>query len=271
MNQLAAQFHADGFVTLPGALSSGAVAELNRAVESDLAVYPDEWLRLSESFVQTVDILPRTDAFDGTIENAKVLALLDLLFGEPFSFEEFSVMVRDPTERLSDVKGWHRDIVRDFDRRHEINAISVVYYLTDVTEDDHCFSIIPGTHGPRGWMRPEDVAPGMEVDQVAPAGSAILFHARCLHAGKLKPHSRQRRTLHVYYSPASGPRTSEWSRIPPRLSDKRDARLPPTLYAKWNRQDIIDGTGKKPRDLDPNLPSAVLLRTVQERANQGAR
>ena len=63
-----------------------------------------------------------------------------------------------------------------------------------VTTNAGDFSIIPGTHdGPRGSMRPEEVEPGMEVDAIGPAGSAYVFHARSIHAGKLKLGSRQRR------------------------------------------------------------------------------
>ena len=202
--KLASYFEENGFVVLPEALPKPHVEELNRAIDFDLSAHPMEWAHFSESFVQTVDVLPRTSVFDRTIEHPKILELLRRLIGEDLTFEEFSILIRNPTKETSDHKSWHRDIIRDFERRFEIDAISLVYYLTDVTDKDHCFSIIPGTHGPRAAMRPEEVEPGMEVDLLALAGTAILFHARCLHSGKLKPESRQRRTLHVYYSRASG-------------------------------------------------------------------
>lgn len=261
-------FQRDGFATVPNALTPQDVALLNGVIDEDMAASPDEWVHFSESFIQTVDILPRRPEFDRTIENPRILPLLGNLIGADLTFEEFSIIIRNPTTQGSDHKSWHRDIIRDFNRRFEIDAISVVYYLTDVTETDHCFSIIPGTHGPKAKLRPEDIEPGMEVDLIAPAGSAILFHARCLHSGKLKPNSRQRRTLHLYYSRLSSPRTSEWSRFPERLFTKRDASLPPHLYAKWNRTDIVNGTGRKPRDLDPAMGTAAMLKEVQRRANQ---
>ena len=117
-------------------------------------------------------------------------------------------------------------------------------------------------------LRPNEHRPEQEFDIIAPAGSAILFHARCLHCGKLKPRSRQRRSLHVYYSRAAGPRTSEWTEIPERLYRKADPSLPPRLYAKWNRTDVFEGTGKKPRDLPPDLSMAAMLREVQRRARE---
>ena len=37
-------------------------------------------------------------------------------------------------------------IYREYDRRMEIDAVSIMLYLTDVTETDHCFAIVPESH-----------------------------------------------------------------------------------------------------------------------------
>ena len=261
MIDLQEQCGRDGFVQIPGALSAGEIARLNCAFEQDFDRCAGDWVHFGDSFIQTVDVLARTEAFDFTIDNPAVMPLVNDILGGEVSFEEFSMILRKPVREAADHKAWHRDIVRDFSRRMEINAVSLIYYLTDVTGNDHCFSIIPGTHGPLVDMRPEDVRPGMEVDLVAPAGTALLFHARAIHAGKLKPESAERRTIHIYYSRTDLPRTSEWSSFPERLRGR-------PLFAKWNRTDVIDGTGRKPKDLDPSLPSAVLLREAQRRANR---
>ncbi len=264
-------FQRDGFVVIPDALSSAQVARLNTAFTRYETAFPQEWSHFSESFIHTADVLPRMDDFDTTIENPVVLPFLQRLLGDKLAFEELSLMVRNPTTNVGELKGWHRDVVRAFDRRHEIKVVSVVYYLTDVTEGDHCFSIIPGTHdGPRADLRPEDVTPGMEVDAIGPAGSAFVFHARCIHAGKLKPDSRPRRTMHLYYGQYGEPRSSEWTTIPPRLAHKQVLGLPPWLYAKADVRDIIDGTGRKPRDVPPDMTTAQMLIHVQRRANQKA-
>lgn len=261
------EFHERGFVSLPGALTPQQVATFNQAVDWYLKEFSDEWVYFNESLIQTVDVLPRTDAFDAAIENPVTLELLRGLLGDDLSFEEFSIMIRRPTTRATDIKSWHRDLTRDYDRRKEIQAISVIYYLTDVTESDHCFSIIPETHHRLVDMRPEDVVPGMESDALGGAGTALIFHARCLHSGKLKPNSRERRTLHLYFSHSDQPRTSEWSTIPPRLYAKVDPGLPPRLYSKWNVTEVFEGTGKKPRDLDPLMSAAEMIKEVQRRAN----
>jgi ectoine hydroxylase-related dioxygenase (phytanoyl-CoA dioxygenase family) len=207
---------------------------------------------------------------DFTIENPATLGPLRMLLGEEIAFEEFTAVIREPTVKPSDIKGFHRDMIRDYNRRMEIQYISLIYYLTDVSENDHRFSIVPETHNRLVDMKPEEVKAGDEVDITGRAGTAIIFHGRCIHSGKLKPHSRQRRTLHLYYWLANRPRTTEWTPIPSRLYEKVDAALPPLLYSKWNMTESIDGVGRKPRDLDPSMPVAEMLMEVQRRANKKA-
>jgi hypothetical protein len=42
------------------------------------------------------------------------------------------------------------------------------------------------------------------------------------------------------------------------------------LYSKWNVSEVFEGTGKKPRDVPPNLSFAELITIVQQRANAKA-
>ena len=264
------QFNKDGFVVIPNALSSSQLKHLNAAFDRYYHEFPQEWAHFSESFINTADVLPRTSDFDEVIENPVVLPLMQKLLGDKVAFEELGLMIRNPTDNTGELKGWHRDIIRDYDRRHEINAISVVYYLTDVTENDHCFSIIPGTHDRLLDVRPSEVTSDMAVDAHGPAGSAFVFHARCIHAGKLRTGSAQRRTMHLYYERYGEPRTNQWTQIPPRLYLKDDPQLPPYLYAKAAVRATQDGVGRKPRDVPPDMTTAQMLLHVQRRANQKA-
>lgn len=270
-DSLANSFSRLGYLVVPGLLPASVVTSINAAIDAHRAAHADEWVELSDSLAQTVDVLPGSADFDAAIENPRALELLTRIVGPSVALEEFSVMIRNPTTKLDEFKGWHRDIIRDYNRRMEINAVSLVYYLTDVGESDHCLSVIPRTHASRVDMKPEDIRAGDEVDMHGPAGTAVFFHARCLHTGKLKANSRPRRTLHIYFGPAELPRTSEWSRIPPRLYEKRDPSLPPKLYARWNETRVVEGTGKKPRDVDPTLSTAEMIRIVQQRAKVKAR
>lgn len=267
---LALEFQERGFLIIPNALSGAQIAELNPVVDRDLVKHGDAWVTFDESLMETPDVISRTAAFDFTIENPVTFGILRNFLGELITFEEFEIIIRNPTAKLQDIKAWHRDATRDYDRRMEIEYVSLVYYLTDVTENDHCLSIIPGSHYRRVDLKPTEVTPGSEFDVIGPAGTAIIFHGRCIHAGKLKPHSRQRRTLHVYYARSDQPRYSEWTEIPKRLYQKADALLPPLLYSKWNPAAVFEGVGKKPRDLPASMTTAEMIREVQRRANRVA-
>jgi hypothetical protein len=267
---LALEFHERGFLIIPNALSSMQLSMLNGVVDRDLEKHKDKWITFDESLIETPDIISRTAEFDFTIENPLTLGIMRSFLGELITLEEFEIIIRNPTTKPQDIKAWHRDATRDYNRRMEIEYVSLVYYLTDVTESDHCLSIIPGSHYGRVDLNPMEVTPGSEFDVIAPAGTAVIFHGRCIHSGKLKPHSRQRRTLHVYYARSDQHRYSEWTEIPERLYNKTDALLPPLLYSKWNPAAVFEGVGKKPRDLPSSMSTADMIREVQRRANRVA-
>lgn len=268
LDEAEATFARDGFLVVPNALSPSLVRTLDTAFEAHAHDHPEDWAHFSESFITAPDVLPRTEAFDAAIENPVLYPLLERLVGADFAFEELSLMRRKPTDNVGELKGWHRDIIRAHERRFEIDVVSVVYYLTDVGPQDHCFSIVPGTHGPKADLRPDDIRPGMEFDALGPAGSAFVFHARCIHAGKLKLGSRERRTLHLYFGKASLPRTSEWTEIPPRLATRKGTGLPTHLYAKAATKQTVDGVGRRPRDVPPGTSTADQLIHVQRAANR---
>jgi ectoine hydroxylase-related dioxygenase (phytanoyl-CoA dioxygenase family) len=236
-------------------------------VDHDLDQHAAQWVKFDESLIETPDVLSRTAEFDFAIENPATLGILRGLLGELITFEEFEILIRNPTSKTQDIKAWHRDATRDYNRRMEIEYVSLVYYLTNVSERDHCLSIVPGSHYGAVDLKPGDIMPGVECDIIGPAGTAIIFHGRCLHAGKLKPASRQRRTLHIYFARSDQHRYSEWTEIPPRLYQKADPLLPPLLYSKWNATQVFEGVGKKPRDLPPSMPVVEMIREVQRRAN----
>ncbi len=108
----AAEFAENGFLVIPDALSGEQVCALNLAFDRYLTDYPEEWARFSESFIQTVDVLPRVPDFDVTIEHPRILGLLRQLLGDELTFEEFSMMIRNPAAQTSELKGWHRGISR---------------------------------------------------------------------------------------------------------------------------------------------------------------
>jgi hypothetical protein len=102
--ELAAEFNRRGVLVVPGALAPAQVAALNAAIDRYRADYDSEWVVLSDSLCQTVDILPKTADFDAGIENPATLHILRHILGESVALEEFSIMIRSPTPNLSEFK-----------------------------------------------------------------------------------------------------------------------------------------------------------------------
>lgn len=265
LDEMARHFDVQGYLRVENALTAEQIRNLNQTVDRHLEDCPDGWMALSDSFCEAIDVLPHTAAFDEVIESPFMLEILRAILGEDLTFEEFAIMLRNPTANLNEIKGWHRDIVRDYERRKEIYAISVMWYLTDVSPTDHCFCIVPESHNRLVDLNPLDVAADAGVDLIGPAGTAVLFHARAIHNARLKTNSTQRRTLQAYFSNRLDQRTNEWTSIPPRLYQKSDPALPAHFYAKWNVTNIQDGVGKRPADLDPGLPMTEVIKEVQRR------
>ena len=264
--RLADEFHRLGYLRVEQALTAEQIQRFNAAVDRHWQKFPDDWIALSDSFCEGTNILPHTSDFDEVIENRKTLDILQAILGENITFEEFAIMLRNPTANLNEIKGWHRDLIREYDRRHEIDAISIMFYLSDVSSTDHCFAIVPESHNRLLDLNPQDVAPDAGIDLIGPAGTAVIFHARAIHNGRLKQNSTQRRTLQAYYSNRLDQRTNEWTQIPPRLYEKQDPTLPPHFYSKWHITNILDGVGKRPADIAADVPLSEVIREVQRRA-----
>jgi Phytanoyl-CoA dioxygenase (PhyH) len=265
LDDMVRHFDLQGYLRVENALTADQIRRLDQAVDWHLKDCPDDWMALSDSFCEAIDVLPHTAAFDEVIESPLLLEILQAILGANLTFEEFAIMLRNPTANLNEIKGWHRDIVRDYERRKEIYAVSVLWYLTDVSPTDHCFCIVPESHNRLVDLNPCDVAADAGVDLIGPAGTAVLFHARAIHNARLKQNSTQRRTLQAYFSNRLDQRTNEWTSIPPRLYQKSDPALPPRFYAKWNVTNIQDGVGKRPADIDPGLPMTEVIKEVQRR------
>src|SRR2546422_2565990 len=110
---LALEFHERGFLIIPNALSGARVSELNLAVDRDLEKHGDQWVTFDESLMETPDVISRTAEFDFTIENPVTFSILRGLLGELITFEEFEIIIRNPTTKSQDIKAWHRDATRD--------------------------------------------------------------------------------------------------------------------------------------------------------------
>ena len=112
----------------------------------DLAENETLWRPPSNGRSQSVSILLAQPELDFTMRPRSVLPLMEAIMGSELCADEHSVMVRaanrdGPTECV-----WHRDACGGgTGPPYYTRYLSVVFYLTDVDETTHTFSVIPGS------------------------------------------------------------------------------------------------------------------------------
>jgi ectoine hydroxylase-related dioxygenase (phytanoyl-CoA dioxygenase family) len=227
-------FRQHGYCVLPQVLSGEELQLLNQAIDADRRQYLPLWMSRGEGGrFQSVSVLLTQPVFDCTLYHPAVLPLVRELMGEELCFEEHSVMVREALAGEVPTATWHRDTAHLPSHPLALRNLSAVYYLTDVDEHSHCFAVVPeDAEAKRKLPTDRDAARGREL--YGAAGTAILFNAGSCHAGVVKPSSRDRRTVHVYYGHRSQPFLSNFNIVPRRLSDHHD----PGLRSLFNRPNL---------------------------------
>jgi hypothetical protein len=240
LNDLEAQaafFRANSFVVLPDLLSAGQVAALNEAIDRDREQHPFMWF-CEGSPDYNCNLLLTEPIFEITIRQPTVLALVERLMGGPICFEELSVRHTGPS-REARPTGWHRDRPHWLEHPLHLDYPQVIYYLTDVDEGTHCFTISPEPADGEVLERTAQVKRGGTVYFHGQAGSAILFNAAALHGVTIRETERHRRIVQVYYGHPHRPCLSEVTLIPPRLwRDHPDAEIR-RFYGKLNRYNRV--------------------------------
>src|SRR5262245_33294545 len=97
LQQMIAEFNKFGYLCVEQALTAEQITRFDNAVDKHLRAYPDDWISLSDSFCEGTDVLAHTADFDDAIENPKTLEILRAILGERITFEEFAIMLRNPT------------------------------------------------------------------------------------------------------------------------------------------------------------------------------
>ncbi|MBT3344376.1 MAG: hypothetical protein HN712_23785 [Gemmatimonadetes bacterium] len=221
-------FVRDGFCVLPDALSVDQVQSLNDAIDAHRRDYAGLWANRGEGGRrQCVTMLLTDTALDHSLMHPELLPLVKSLVGDELVVEEHSVMVRAPITQSPPPAGWHRDRPNNPDHPLGIEALSLVYYLTDVDTSTHCFSVVP--ESAEAKCGPQDDLPACDGkgarDLLGPAGTALLFNAGSCHAGRLRTTPHERRTIHIYFGLASHAPLSNHTPMPRRLVEHEDAAV----------------------------------------------
>ena len=182
-------FKENGYLVVPNALSVEEVQSINEAIDRDLVENPVMWIDRGQSGrCQNVHALLACPEMDVTMRPPTLLPLMNAIMGEDICAEEHSVMLRAPNPDGDTECRWHRDANRenraDSELPYYTRYLSVVFYLTDVDDTTHTFSVLPGTAQSTELFPLEAYDLSAAQHLVGPAGTAILFNASTFHAGQ---------------------------------------------------------------------------------------
>jgi ectoine hydroxylase-related dioxygenase (phytanoyl-CoA dioxygenase family) len=230
-------YRANSYVILPDLLSAEQVAALNEAMDRDREQNPFMWFCTTQRDYNC-NLLLTEPIFELTIRQPALLQLVERLMGGPCCFEELAVRHTPPSPETKPT-GWHRDRPHWPEHPLHLDYPQVIYYLTDVDEGTHCFTISPEPADGEVLERDAQIERGGAFYFHGRAGSAILFNAAALHGVTLRQSTRHRRIVQVYYGHPERPSLSEVTLIPPRLWRDHPEPEIRRFYGKRNRYNRV--------------------------------
>ena len=220
-------FKENGYLVVPDALSTNQVRSINEAIDRDLIENPVMWIdRGQMGRCQNVHALLACPEMDVTMRPPRLLPLMNAIMGKNICAEEHSVMLRAPNPDGDTECRWHRDASREDsgedDPPYYTRYLSVVFYLTNVDDTTHTFSVLPGTaqSAERLPLEAYDLSTAQHL--VGLAGTAILFNAATFHAGNVRRTTSERRTIHIYCGRTTDRYLSNHTIFPRRLWAGKD-------------------------------------------------
>ncbi len=218
------RFWQDGFLTLPNAVTEDALASMR----ADFARWVEESRKHDTAFGQMMDGRPRFDIEPGHRADRPALRRVASPTELSATFLEV-LQTSSMTDRISELIGpnlrfhhskinsklpgtattvkWHQDFT--FDPHSNDDLITALLFLDDVSKANGPLLVAPGSHkGPLLSLWQEGQFTGkvaeaeaerlqqQAVQQIGPAGSVCLMHARTAHASGAN-HSDQPRTLFI--------------------------------------------------------------------------
>ena len=208
-------FDLQGYLSVPNALSAGAVEQLNEVIDE----MAEREMGRSETTHRWFDLLARSRSFRDLIDNPPVLPILEELLGREFRLDhEYVDLIRSGMGPIG--AGLHGGAVPfrpveyywSGDGQLHSGLVVVAYNLKNVGPDDGGFACVPGSHKsafafPDNWKDLTDPHPCVRRVSGTP-GSAIVFTEALTH-GTLPWRGRDEgRMVFCEY----GPRSLVWSR-----------------------------------------------------------
>lgn len=203
MNQADYDFFRDhGFLVLGKILSDDDVVRFETGFDQNRSDCAYLWRYLGHDTHQTgnCDALPSWFGLDHIVRHPRILPVVQDLMGGPLSILEVSARHMDVHPGPVKIpQQWHRDTGHLDSHQLRIDYLQAMVYLTDVSEETHCFTISPETRDTPILERDEQIANRGMTYLYGQAGTVILFNASVLHTATVRTTAHERKTIQTYY------------------------------------------------------------------------
>ena len=217
------QYRADGYLVVERLFDVAWIARADAAIneicrQADAGGATQELLEWELESVSG-ELLPRRiynpfhqhATFREIATSAELLGPIKQILGPDVNLHHSKLNMKPAN--VGSVVDWHQDLAY-FPHTND-DLVTTLVYLDEATEKNGCLEVLPGCHdryyehaGPDGRFSGRITEP-LEPDQVgdpqplpAPAGSAILMHARLPHSSQANRSDKPRRTLIFEYRAA---------------------------------------------------------------------
>ncbi len=218
-----------GYTVVENVLDAEDLDVINRVIDNDLLKKSPFWMeREHGNVVINVHMLLAYKELDVTMHTKKIMPIIESILGPEVNAEEHSVRIRRAFDS-DPYCSWHRDghgwPQLKSAAPYFTNYVSVAYYLSDVNDTTHSFSVLPGS------IRDGKLRDLSEYNQknahhiVGKEGTAVIFNAAMFHAGNVRKTNTERRTIHTYWGRSSNPPISNFTIFPERLGGSKDVRV----------------------------------------------
>lgn len=203
-------FHRDGYVVMENALSPAQVAEISAAYDRELsAQLAASPLKPGALRAEVPRILERGAEFEPMMDHPPVFRVARAVIGADIELAT-SGELDYKLPRTPSFIGWHNDFawMVNVPYPRQNFWVRCTYFLSDVTEENGPFTLLPGTHlldHKCPDLRDENGQPLYQPGQIGitgKAGSCLINHTEIWHCNSANRSDAPRRLIMILYKHA---------------------------------------------------------------------
>jgi hypothetical protein len=213
----------DGFVILPGVLSSAEVARFVDRVEE---LFATEGETAGSEFKQEpgtrrlANCVDKGPIFQQAMENPLVLECVEMVLGREFKLSSLNVRSANPHSNCGQPLHADSGAIADEKGYWVCNSL---WMLDNFTADNGALRVVPGSHRLRRLPEPGARIEGERL-VTGKAGTVVVMNAHMWHGGTDNHADKPRRAMHIYFTRRDKPQQQYQKRL---VRPEVQARLNP--------------------------------------------